>query len=268
MGPLTRRQLDLSTRVQSVARKIERDIFHRGLTVPPEYYTKIVECIFAYPELPRLLLQITDKTEDQSVELFLMELESIYQLSRGKKFGVLCSGSGLLSKGLVESGVARVENIEHFDSSATMLKYGYGVRRCHRVDLGRRIVLKQKYDVLLLMGGLRYLALQIDVLCQNILSMLAQDGIFLVAEIDRTLVHAVASRLREAGLIVRENKRAGSFFRNTLLYFMLDRYKKDSYFRILLGQWSELRKMEPVEGLLELAGVKRTFYYYCGRAVM
>jgi hypothetical protein len=249
-------------RLEKVVTVVADRLRHNDLTKRPKYYDHIVNSIFRLPELSGLLKHPRILSGDESVNQFIEVLCSTYEIKPKTKIAILCSGSGRLSIEMCERLKLPNLSITSFDFSREMLCEDVGSTRKCEVDLSKPISLTMKHDLALCLGGLRYFSEQLQDFISNSVKIVGGEGNIFMAEVDLGLISKTAGFLESKGYHVSVDTMMISVFRNTLFYFLYEKYITDSDFRkevnVIARCDDDYKSI-----LIEMAGYKNIECHYC-----
>ena len=213
-------------------------LYHENLMNKPTYYSEITELIFNYPELPTILRNQIIKKNDESFSLMIDIFEKNVDLSKKNKIAIFCSGSGLITEMLKEKFPAQIELVHHYDYRENMLNQNNYADKKICIDLSKTINSDEKYDIIISMGNLRYFSDNLKVYSSNMDKLLTNNGKFFVSEVDKSLVHNFKRQFNKDSYTIDLKNKTCRCLRNTLFYFLLNRYKTDKQLRDLVLQCS------------------------------
>ena len=241
---------------------IELLIEHKSLSIRPAYYDQILDNIMQYEELPGLLRRQSVLQQDESVLSFICIVHEYWTVAEDASVAVLCSGCGALTRAFADSIDCSRLTFHHFDASRNMLGSNSFAHQQHLTDLSENLPGDTKVGLVFSMGCLRYFSNEITVFCKNVTSLMTKNTFAILAEVDRKLVVDSSANLRSQGLTTEIVTRHARVFRNTLFYFLLERYRNDDVFKHNVDtQAAEFGDYGEV--LITLAGFKDTDYHYC-----
>ena len=227
----------------------------------PSYYKKIIEDVFDYPEIPKLLRHQIIVEKDESFSMFLNILEKYFDNSKEYKIAIFCSGSGLLTKIIKSRFQDKIVAIHDFDFKENMLTQDKFAEKKYLVDLSKQINLNEKYDIIISLGNLRYFSNCLSRFKNNIQNLLSYQGYFFVGEVDYSLIQKFVGLINRNNYAIKFKSTNINIFRNTLFYMLYYNYKTDKIFRNIIITNSP-SKEEIVSTIIKLAGFKTSNYFY------